>query len=85
MGVLLGILLGGLGVLYLATVGLDIGDMTTAVAYSDMAIPSTIYAEFAVQETVVLSIASLVSTLLASLYPACLGARMEPAEALTAL
>jgi ABC-type lipoprotein release transport system permease subunit len=85
MGVVLGIVLGGLGVLYLATIGLHIGDMTTAVAYSDMAIPSTIYAEFAVQETVMLSIASLVITILASLYPAWLGARMEPAEALRAL
>jgi ABC-type lipoprotein release transport system permease subunit len=85
IGVLLGILLGGLGVLYLATVGIDIGDMSTAVAYSDMAIPSKIYAEFAVQETVVLSIAGLATTILASLYPAWLGARMEPAEALRAL
>jgi len=85
MGVVLGILLGGLGVLYLATIGLHIGDLTTAVAYSDMAIPSTIYAEFALQETVMLSIASLVITILASLYPAWLGARMEPAEALRAL
>jgi len=84
MGVLLGILLGGLGVLYLATIGVHIGDLTQ-VAYSDMALPSTIYAEFAVQETILLSIASLVITILASLYPAWLGARMEPAEALRAL
>jgi ABC-type lipoprotein release transport system permease subunit len=49
-----------------------------------MAIPSKIYAEFAVQETVMLSIASLATTILASLYPAWLGARMEPAEALRA-
>jgi ABC-type lipoprotein release transport system permease subunit len=84
MGVLLGILLGGLGVLYLATVGVHIGDLTQ-VAYSDMALPSTIYAEFAVQETIMLAIASLVITILASLYPAWLGARMEPAEALRAL
>jgi len=85
MGVILGILLGGLGVLYLATVGLDIGDLTTAVAYSEMAIPSTIYAGVPVQETILLSVASLVITILASLYPAWLGARMEPAEALSAL
>jgi len=84
LGVLLGLLLGGAGVFYLATVGVNIGDMTD-VAYSDMALPSTIYAEFAVQETVILSIASLVITILASLYPAWLGARMEPAEALRAL
>jgi len=84
MGVLLGILLGGLGVLYLATIGVHIGDLTQ-VAYSDMALPSTIYAEFAVRETILLSIASLVITILASLYPAWLGARMEPAEALRAL
>jgi len=85
MGVLLGLVLGGLGVLYLATIGLHIGDMTTAAAYSEMAIPSTIYAEFAVQETIMLSVACLVITVLASLYPAWLGARMEPAEALSAL
>ena len=84
IGVLLGIVLGGLGVLYLATIGVHIGDLTQ-VAYSDMALPSTIYAEFAVQETILLSIASLVITILASLYPAWLGARMEPAEALRAL
>jgi ABC-type lipoprotein release transport system permease subunit len=85
MGVLLGILMGGLAVLYLATIGLHIGDMSAAVAYSDMAIPSTIYAEFAVQETITLSLASLLITILASLYPAWLGARMEPAEAFRAL
>jgi ABC-type lipoprotein release transport system permease subunit len=84
IGVLLGILLGGLVVLYLATVGVYIGDLTQ-VAYSDMALPSRIYAEFAVQETIVLAVASLVITTLASLYPAWLGARMEPAEALSAL
>ena len=85
MGVALGLVLGGLGVLYLATEGLHLGDMATAVAYSEMAIPSTIYAEFAVQETLTLAIASLVITILASLYPAWVGARMEPAEALRAL
>jgi ABC-type lipoprotein release transport system permease subunit len=84
MGVLLGLLLGGAGVLYLATVGVNIGDLTGVGSY-ELALPTTIYAEFAVQETVVLSIASLVITLLASLYPAWLGARMEPAEALSAL
>jgi ABC-type lipoprotein release transport system permease subunit len=84
LGILLGILVGGAGVLYLATVGVNIGDLTQ-VAYSDMALPSTIYAEFAVQETILLSMASLAITILASLYPAWLGARMEPAEALRAL
>jgi ABC-type lipoprotein release transport system permease subunit len=84
LGVLLGLLLGGAGVLYLATVGVNIGELTGVASY-ELALPSTIYAEFALQETVVLSIASLGITLLASLYPAWLGARMEPAEALSAL
>jgi ABC-type lipoprotein release transport system permease subunit len=85
IGVLVGVLLGSLGVLYLATVGVDIGELSTAVAYSDLTIPSKIYAKFALDQTITLSLMCLVITLAASLYPAWLGARMEPVEALRAL
>ena len=83
-GIVLGILLGSLGVLYLATVGLDIG-VEAGVASTSFALSSTIYARFAPSAMVGLSIAGLVITLLASLYPAWFAARMEPIDALRAL
>jgi ABC-type lipoprotein release transport system permease subunit len=83
-GIVLGILLGSLGVLYLATVGLDIG-VEAGVASTSFALSSTIYARFAPSAMAGLSIAGLVITLLASLYPAWFAARMEPIDALRAL
>jgi len=41
-----------------------------------------IYAHLTVQDTVYLAVVAYVVTLLASLYPATLAARMEPVEAL---
>jgi ABC-type lipoprotein release transport system permease subunit len=84
VGIALGILLGSLGVLYLATVGLDVG-VEAGVASASFALSSTIYARFAPSATAGLSIAGLVITLLASLYPAWFAARMEPIDALRAL
>jgi len=83
-GIVLGILLGSLGVLYLATVGLDVG-VEAGVASASFALSSTIYARFAPSAMAGLSIAGLVITLLASLYPAWFAARMEPIDALRAL
>jgi ABC-type lipoprotein release transport system permease subunit len=83
-GIVLGILLGSLGVLYLATVGLDVG-VEAGVASASFALSSTIYARFAPSAVAGLSIAGLVITLLASLYPAWFAARMEPIDALRAL
>jgi ABC-type lipoprotein release transport system permease subunit len=83
-GIVLGILLGSLGVLYLATVGLDVG-VEAGVASASFALGSTIYARFAPSAMAGLSIAGLVITLLASLYPAWFAARMEPIDALRAL
>ncbi len=84
IGIILGILLGSLGVYYLATEGWHIGEMAN-MATAEVAYGETIYASFAWSDTVSLAIASLVITLLASLYPAWFAARMEPIDALRAL
>jgi ABC-type lipoprotein release transport system permease subunit len=81
IGIALGIVFGGLGVAYLATVGLQIGD----VGSTGIALGETIYARFSPGGAVSLSIASLIITLLASLYPAWFAARLEPIDALRAL
>ena len=84
IGVVLGLLLGSLGVYYLATEGWHLGEMAS-VATAEMAYGETIYGRFAPAEMVQLSFASLIITLLASLYPAWFAARMEPIDALRAL
>ncbi|NIO70246.1 MAG: FtsX-like permease family protein, partial [Anaerolineae bacterium] len=78
-GIVLGIVLGGLGVAYLATVGLPIGEAAAAGEASNIITYGNIlYARFSPSDTVSLSIAELMITLLASLYPAWLAARLEP-------
>ncbi len=85
-GIVLGIVLGGLGVAYLATVGLPIGEAAAAGEASNIITYGNIlYARFSPSDTVSLSIAELMITLLASLYPAWLAARLEPIDALRAL
>jgi len=81
VGVLLGVLLGSLGVLYMATVGLHIGEMAT-VATAEIAYGEVIYGDFAPGATLALSAAAMVIILLASLYPAWFAARLEPIDAL---
>jgi ABC-type lipoprotein release transport system permease subunit len=84
-GIALGLILGGLGIAYLATAGLPIGEAAAAGEASNMITYGNIlYARFSLPDTVSLSIAGLVITLLAALYPAWFAARLEPIEALRA-
>jgi ABC-type lipoprotein release transport system permease subunit len=77
-GVVGGLLLGGLVVAYFTRYGIYIGDYgVTGILMGD-----TIYAYLKSQDAVSLTIATYVITLVASLYPATLAARMEPVEAL---
>lgn len=83
VGVVLGVILGSLGVYYLATVGLHIGDMATEVA-AEMSYGETMYASFQWLATAILSLVCWVITMLASLYPAWFATRKEPIDALRA-
>jgi len=83
LGILLGVILGSLGVYYLATVGLHIGDMASDVS-ADLAYGETMYASFQWSATAILSVVCWVITMLASLYPAWFATRKEPIDALRA-
>jgi len=85
LGVLLGVALGSLGVYYLATVGISLGDMDVSDITgtgSGFAIGTTLYGAFAWGDTVMLAAACLIIILLASLYPAWFATRKEPIDAL---
>ena len=82
-GIVVGLALGTLGVLYLATVGYNIGS-SADMASSAYVMSSTIYARFSPSGMAALSVAALVITLLASLYPALHASRLEPIDALRA-
>jgi ABC-type lipoprotein release transport system permease subunit len=86
VGIALGIVLGGVGVAYLARVGLPIGEAAAAGEASNIITYGNIlYARFSVPDIISLSIASLTITLLASLYPAWFAARLQPIDALHAV
>ena len=77
-GVIGGLTIGGAVVAYFTVYGIYIGDYgITGVLFEDR-----IYAHLTLANTVTLAIVTYVITLVASLYPARLAARMEPVEAL---
>jgi ABC-type lipoprotein release transport system permease subunit len=84
VGILLGIVLGSMGVAYLATVGISLGEAAAATV-QNMALGTTMYARFVPGTVAALSVAALVVIELASLYPAWFAARLEPVEALRSL
>ena len=78
-GIAFGLLIGGvLPVAYFGQVGIYFGDL----GVSGMLLGDRIYAFITIQDTINLTITAFVITLLASLYPARMAARMEPVEAL---
>ena len=85
IGVILGVLLGSLGVYYLATEGIYLGDLSASAASVDIAYGETIYARFQWADTAVISVVCWIIMLLASLYPAWFATRKEPIDALRAL
>ena len=86
LGVILGVLLGSLGVYYMATEGIYLGDIDVAEMVSaDIAYGETMYARFQWADTAVLSVVCWIIMLLASLYPAWFATRKEPIDALRAL
>jgi ABC-type lipoprotein release transport system permease subunit len=81
-GIAAGVVLGSAGVGYLATAGLYIGDISSSAG--EIALGSTIHAQFVPGTFAMLAFWMLVIILLASLYPAWFAIRREPAEALRA-
>jgi ABC-type lipoprotein release transport system permease subunit len=78
LGIIGGLILGGALVWYFTVYGFFVGDM----GMTGILIGDQIYAHLTVQDTIYLAVVAYVVTLLASLYPATLAARMEPVEAL---
>jgi ABC-type lipoprotein release transport system permease subunit len=80
-GVIGGLIIGGAAVAYFTIYGIYIGDYgITGVLFEDH-----IYAHLTLTNTINLAIVTYIITLIASLYPARLAARMEPVEALHGL
>jgi ABC-type lipoprotein release transport system permease subunit len=77
-GIVMGLTLGSLMVLYSTKVGFFIGNM----GVTGILIGERIYGYLTASDAVTLTITAFVITLLAALYPAMLAAQMEPIEAL---
>ncbi|MBI1855055.1 MAG: ABC transporter permease [Chloroflexi bacterium] len=79
-GVVGGLIIGGLLVGYFAVYGLPIN--VGAMGISGYLIRNIIYTQLTIKDTIILTVLTYIVTLIASLYPAVLAARMEPVEAL---
>ena len=80
-GVIGGLIIGGALVAYFTVYGIYIGDYgVTGLLFEDH-----IYAHLTLENTITLTIVTYIITLVASLYPARLAARLEPVEALHGL
>ncbi len=77
-GIIMGLALGGLIVWYTSTNGFYIGNF----GVTGIMIGERIYTYLTVNDTVTLTVAAFIISLLAALYPALLAARMEPVTAL---
>jgi len=77
-GVIGGLIIGGALVAYFTINGIYIGDY----GVSGVLMGERIYAHLTMRDTINLAIVTYIITLVASLYPARLAARMEPVEAL---
>jgi ABC-type lipoprotein release transport system permease subunit len=80
-GVIGGLIIGGALVAYFTVYGIYIGDY----GISGVLFEDHIYAHLTLQNTINLTILTYIVTLIASLYPARLAARLEPVEALHGL
>ena len=80
-GVIGGLLIGGAAVAYFTIYGIYIGDY----GISGVLFEDHIYAHLTLQNTLNLAVLTYIITLIASLYPARLAARLEPVEALHGL
>jgi len=79
-GVIMGLVLGGVLVLYATTIGFYFG--TLGATYSGFLFGDTIYGYFRIGDAAGLSLVAFIITLLAALYPAILAAGLEPVDAL---
>jgi ABC-type lipoprotein release transport system permease subunit len=77
-GIVFGLIFGWLICWYFEKFGIYIGNIGT----TGFLLGDRIYALLSVNDAVTLTLVALVVTLLASLYPAILAARLEPVEAL---
>jgi ABC-type lipoprotein release transport system permease subunit len=77
-GILIGLIIGAAMVAYFGSVGFSIVDF----GVTGLLLGERIYATLTLKDAVNLSLAALVVTLVASIYPASLASRLEPVEAL---
>jgi ABC-type lipoprotein release transport system permease subunit len=78
-GIILGLILGGLLLAYFVSHGFYVGNLGLS---SGFLLGTTIYPQPTLTDTINLTIAAFVVTLLAGVYPAVLASRMEPVTAL---